>query len=283
MIKINNVVKSYPDFELNCSLHVPKGMITGLIGKNGSGKSTLYKSILNIISIDSGSIFLFDKNKDELTSLDRCQIGVVLSDSFYSSYLSIKQIKNIMKNTYPQFDENYFQKKVKEYHLPEDKKIKEFSFGMKSKIKVICALSHNAKLLLLDEPTLGLDVVSRDEILDLLREFMSKDEDNAILISTHISSDIENLCDTIYMIDNGRILLHEDMDVLLSDYAILKVSEDQFHKIDTSYILRCKKEAYGYSLLTNQKQFYVENYPSIVIENNTLDDFIFMMIKGERL
>ena len=141
-------------------------------------------------------------------------------------------------------------------------------------------VSHNAKLLILDEPTAGLDVVARDELLELLREFMEKDEERSILISSHISGDLESLCDDIYMIHDGKIILHEDTDVLLSDYALLKVDDEQYEKLDKQYILRTKREAYGYSCLTNQKQFYMDNYPKIAIEKGTIDGVITMMIRG---
>lgn len=283
MIKINQLKKSYPGFDLNVSMNIKKGLVTGLIGKNGSGKSTIYKSILDLIQIDDGSITILNKDKDDLSIEDKNKIGIVLSDSFYSSYLTIKDLKKILKTSYLFFDDSYFTSKVNLYQLPWDKQIRSFSFGMKSKLKIICALSHNAQLLLLDEPTLGLDVIARDEILDLLREFMEKDENHTILISSHISNDLEHLCDYVYMIDDGNILLEEEMDALLSCYGILKVDNKQMKEMDLSYILRKKKEVFGYTLLTNQKQFYLENYPDIVIENNNIDEFIYMMIKGVKV
>lgn len=283
MIKINQLKKSYPDFDLNVSMNIKKGLVTGLIGKNGSGKSTIYKSILDLIQIDDGSITILNKDKDDLSIEDKNKIGIVLSDSFYSSYLTIKDLKKILEASYLSFDDSYFTSKVNLYQLPWDKQIRSFSFGMKSKLKIICALSHNAQLLLLDEPTLGLDVIARDEILDLLREFMEKDENHTILISSHISNDLEHLCDYVYMIDDGNILLEEEMDALLSCYGILKVDNKQMKEMDLSYILRKKKEVFGYTLLTNQKQFYLENYPDIVIENNNIDEFIYMMIKGVKV
>ena len=281
MIQIKNIKKSYQDFLLDCSLTIEKGSVTGIIGKNGAGKSTLYKAILNLINIDSGNILVFNKDIKELDVKDKADIGVVLADSFFSSYLNIKDIRKIMMDSYETFDVTFFDKKVNEFELPVNKAIKSFSFGMKAKLKMLCALSHNAKILLLDEPTLGLDVIARDEILELLREYMSKDSDNTIMISSHIASDLESLCDDIYMIDDGKIILHEDTDVLLSNYAILKVDDQTYESIDKNYIYKVKKEDYGYALLTNQKQFYYENYPKIVIQNCSIDDVIYMMIKGK--
>ena len=166
--------------------------------------------------------------------------------------------------------------------LPFDKKIKDFSTGMKAKLKVLIAMSHEASLLILDEPTVGLDVVARDEILDLLRRYM-EEGNRSILISSHISSDLESLCDDLYMIDHGKILLHEETDVLLSSYAMLKLSKEQYEKIDRQYLLRSKEEAYGYSCLTNEKQYYAENYPDIVIEKGGIDDLIVMMANGAEI
>ncbi|MDY4972981.1 MAG: ABC transporter ATP-binding protein [Erysipelotrichaceae bacterium] len=281
MIQIKNIKKSYQDFLLDCSLTIEKGSVTGIIGKNGAGKSTLYKAILNLINIDSGNILVFNKDIKELDVKDKADIGVVLADSFFSSYLNIKDIRKIMMDSYETFDVTFFDKKVNEFELPVNKAIKSFSFGMKAKLKMLCALSHNAKILLLDEPTLGLDVIARDEILELLREYMAKASDNTIMISSHIASDLESLCDDIYMIDDGMIILHEDTDVLLSNYAILKVDDQTYESIDKNYIYKVKKEDYGYALLTNQKQFYYENYPKIVIQNCSIDDVIYMMIKGK--
>ena len=280
MIQIKNIKKSYQDFLLDCSLTIEKGSVTGIIGKNGAGKSTLYKAILNLINIDSGNILVFNKDIKELDVKDKADIGVVLADSFFSSYLNIKDIRKIMMDSYETFDVTFFDKKVNEFELPVNKAIKSFSFGMKAKLKMLCALSHNAKILLLDEPTLGLDVIARDEILELLREYMAKDSDNTIMISSHIASDLESLCDDIYMIDDGKIILHEDTDVLLSNYAILKVDDQTYESIDKNYIYKVKKEDYGYALLTNQKQFYYENYPKIVIQNCSIDDVIYKDFKN---
>ena len=145
---------------------------------------------------------------------------------------------------------------------------------------MLAAISHGAEILIMDEPTAGLDVIARDELLNLLREYM-EDEGHSILISSHISSDLEGFCDDIYMIDHGKIVLHEDTDVLLSNYGILKMTDEQFKNLDKQYILRRKKESFGYSCLTDEKQFYQENYPEIAIEKGNIDELIMMMIRGE--
>ena len=154
---------------------------------------------------------------------------------------------------------------------------------MKTKLNVLIALSHHASFLILDEPTNGLDILAREEIIDLIREFMEKDENRSVLISSHISSDLEGLCDDIYMIDNGKIILHEETDRLLEEYGVLKVSKEQYQELDHTYILKKHKDTFGYRCLTDQKQFYLENYPEIVIEKGNIDELITIMIQGEKV
>ena len=235
---------------------------------------------MGLISTDSGKIRILGKDLQNFTPEDKEQLGVVLSDSGFSGYLTIHDIIPILKNLYRKFDEKFFTEQVRRFQLPLDKQIKEFSTGMKAKLKVLVAVSHRAKLLIMDEPTAGLDVIARDELLEMLREFMEKDESLSILISSHISSDLESLCDDLYMIHQGRIILHEDTDVLLSDYALLKVDDQQYSMLDKQFILRSKRETYGYSCLTNQKQYYMENYPKIVVEKGSIDELITMMVRG---
>ncbi len=281
MLKIEHLKKHYNNFSLDCSLEVKSGCITGLIGQNGSGKSTTFKAILGLISIDGGSVTVFGKDIQSFTAKDKENLGVVLSDSGFSGYLTVKDIIPILKNLYRNFNYMLFINRIRRFQLPLDKKIKDFSTGMKAKLKMLIAISHNAKLLILYEPTSGLDVIARDELLEMLREFMEEEEERSILISSHISSDLETLCDDIYMINDGKIIMHEDTDVLLSNYALLKTDQEQFKKLDKQFIIRTKKESYGYSCLTNQKQYYIENNPKIAVEKGTIDNVIAMMIKGE--
>ena len=281
MLRLENVKKHYGEFSLECSLEVQAGCVTGLIGKNGAGKSTTFKAILGLIYPDGGKIEVFGKPVEKLSISDREQIGVVLSDSGFRGYLTIKDLISMLRNMYGNFREEEFLRKCKKFRLPLDKKIKEFSTGMKRKLQVLAAISHEAKLLNLDEPTAGLDVIARDELLDLLREYMEQDE-RAILISSHISSDLEGLCDDVYMIDDGKIVMHTETDILLNDYGLLKVTDDQYQKLEKEYIIRHKKEEYGYSCLTDQKQFYMENYPGLAIEKGNIDEVMTMMIRGEK-
>ncbi|GAA0805636.1 ABC transporter ATP-binding protein [Faecalicatena orotica] len=280
ILKLENVEKHYEQFDLKCSLELQDGCVTGLIGQNGAGKSTTFKAVLGLISIDGGRIEVFGKDVKELSKEDRENIGVVLSGSGFSGYLTVHDIIPILSSMYTSFQKADFQKRCRKFSLPMDKKIKDFSTGMKAKLKVLVAMSHDAKLLILDEPTAGLDVIARDELLDMMREYM-EDGNRSILISSHISSDLEGLCDDLYMIHDGSIIMHEDTDRLLGDYGLLKVTEAQYGKLDKRYILKRKRENFGYSCLTNQKQYYIENYPGIAVEKGNIDEVITMMIRGE--
>lgn len=278
MLKINDLIKQYQGFSLHCSMEVQPGCITGLVGRNGAGKSTTLKAALGLIRMDSGSVEVFGKEIQALSDQDKQKLGVVLSDSGFSTYLSIRDITHIMKCLYPDYEHDWFIQKCQHFKLPMDKKIKEFSTGMKAKLKILTALCHHASLLILDEPTVGLDVVVRDEVLDLLRVYMEEDDSRSIVISSHISSDLESLCDDFYMIHEGEIILHEETDVLLSDYALLKADEAMYAKLDPQYILKSKRESYGYSCLTNKRQYYLENYPDLVMEKGNIDNLVLMML-----
>lgn len=281
LLKLDNVKKNYDGFGLDCSIEVKKGQVTGLVGSNGAGKSTTFKSILGLIFPDSGNIEMFGKKIQELTPADKEQLGVVLTEANVCDLFKAKDLIPMMKAMYKKFSSEIYLEKCKAYGIPLDKPIKEFSTGMKAKLKVILALSHDAKLLILDEPTAGLDVIMRNELLDMLRDYM-EDEERGILISSHISTDLEGLCDDLYMIADGKIIIHEETDVLLSEYGVLKVTDDQYEGLDKQYIIATKKEKFGYLCLTNQKDFYQENYPQIAIEKGNIDDFIIIMVKGER-
>ena len=283
MLKIEGLQKRHGSFLLDCSLELQPGCVTGLIGQNGAGKSTTFKAILGLIRTECGSVRVFGKDSAMLGEAEKQEIGVVLSDSGFSGYLTIRSIIPILEAMYERFDKTFFKEQVKKFGLPEDKKIKEFSTGMKAKLKVLTAISHNARLLILDEPTAGLDVVARDELLEMLRDFMEKDQGNSILISSHISGDLESLCDDVYMIHEGKIILHEDTDILLDEYALLKMEEQQYEALDKRYILRRRKESYGYSCLTDQKHYYMENYPKLAIEKGSIDNVVTMMIRGAAL
>lgn len=283
MLEINGLVKHYGEFTLNCTMKVEPGRITGLVGENGAGKSTTFKAVLGLITYDAGDVTLLGKAPSELTEEEKQKIGVTLAESGFSGYLKVKDVVPVLAALYPAFDREKFLVLCRKFGIPQDKYIRDFSTGMKAKLKVLTAVTHGADFLLMDEPTTGLDVMARESILNLFREYMEEDENRSILISSHISSDLEGLCDDIYMIHNGGIVFHEDTDVLLNEYGLIKADEEQYRKLDKEYILRVRRESFGYSCLTGQKQFYLENYPGVVVERGTLDEVITMIIGGEKL
>ncbi len=283
MLRIENLQKNYGAFRLDCSMEVLSGRVTGLVGQNGAGKSTTFKAVLGLVRPDGGKIEILGKDSGQFGAGDRQELGVVLSNAGFSGYLTVRDIIPVLGSLYARFDKAFFLEQVKRFGLPDNQKIKEFSTGMKAKLKVLTAISHRARLLILDEPTAGLDVVARDELLELLRVFMEQDDNRGILVSSHISGDLETLCDDIYMIHQGKIILHEDTDVLLDNYAVLKMDEREYETIEKRYILCSRKESFGYSCLTNQKRFYRENYPKLAVLKGSIDEVIMMMIKGERL
>ena len=282
MLEIKGVKKSYGEFQLDCSLNVEKGRITGLVGENGAGKSTLFKAVLGLISYDAGEIKILGKIPEELSEKEKEELGVVLAEAGFSGYLKGKDVEAVLAKLYPKFEAEKFHQMCEECQIPLDKFIKEYSTGMKAKLNLIIALTHQAEFLMLDEPTSGLDVGAREGMLDILREYMEEKPERSILISSHISSDLEHLCDDIYVIHKGKIVLHEEMDTILEKYAVLKVSEEQYRAMDKRYLLKEKKEVFGIACLTNEKQYYIENYPEIVVESGSLDQVILMLTGGER-
>ena len=274
MLEIKGVKKSYGEFQLDCSLNVEKGRITGLVGENGAGKSTLFKAVLGLISYDAGEIKILGKTQEELSEKEKEELGVVLAEAGFTGYLKGKDVEAVLARLYPKFEAEKFHQMCEEYQIPLNKFIKEYSTGMKAKLNLIIALTHQAEFLMLDEPTAGLDVGAREGMLDILRAYMEEKPERSILISSHISSDLE--------IHKGKIILHEAMDTILERYAVLKVSEEQYQAVDKRYLLKEKKEFFGVACLTNEKQYYIENYPEIVVESGSLDQVILMLTGGER-
>ena len=228
ILEIKNLSKKYNGFELrNVNIELPKGIIMGFIGENGAGKTTTIKSILNIINRDSGEIKIFGLDNKENERKIKEDIGVVLDDSFLSEYLNPADINKIMKNIYKNWDEKLYFKYIEDFKLPKEKISKEYSSGMKMKLKIAVALAHHPRLLILDEPTSGLDPVARNEILDIFQEFI-QDEEHGIFVSSHITSDLEHIADYITFINNGEIIFTKTRDELLENYGIVKCSEEQF-------------------------------------------------------
>lgn len=282
MVRFDKVKKRYKEFELDVSMKLEMGRVTGLIGKNGAGKSTVIRLMTGLVKPDAGEIEVFGVSADKMGAKEKERIGVALADAGFSSLLQIKDICAVLKRMYPGFEEAYFWDKCKEYEIPVHKSIKEFSTGMKAKMRVLVAMSHGADLLILDEPTAGLDVETRNKILDTIREYLAEDEKRSVLLTSHISSDLEGICDDVYLIHEGKLILHEDTDVILDQYAILKVEEDVYQKMDQTYIIKSQKMNYGYACFAREKDYYRENYPGIVVENAGVDELILMMTGGYR-
>ena len=281
MLEIQNLKKTYQHFTLDCSLSVKEGMITGLVGRNGAGKTTTFKAILGLVTKDSGTIQLFGKDISTLQQEDRERIGTVLPCALFSDDLTIHAIMKVLASLYRNFDKPYFDQLVQQFKLPMNKPVRTFSTGMKTTLSLVIALTHKADFLILDEPTAGLDVVVRNTLLDLLRSFMEENPTHSILISSHNAQDLETLCDDFYMIDQGKILLHEETDNLLNAYAVLKVTEEQYAHLEKDLLLTSVREPYGYQCLVKERQFFKENYLDIIIERCSIDDIVAMLSKGE--
>ena len=282
ILEIKNLSKKYDGFELkNINIELPKGMIMGFIGENGAGKTTTIKSILNVINRDSGEIKIFGLDNKESERKIKEDIGVVLDDSFLSEYLNPSDINKIMKNIYKNWDEKLYFKYIEDFKLPKEKMSKEYSSGMKMKLKIAVALAHHPKLLILDEPTSGLDAVARNEILDIFQEFI-QDEEHGVFVSSHITSDLEHIADYITFINNGEIIFTKTRDDLLENYGIVKCSEEQFKKIDKNDYIKYKKNKYEYDVLIENKYEFKKNYDISVIDKPSLEDIMLIYIKGEK-
>ena len=281
-IELQNVSKAYKDFKLqNISFDVPQGCIVGLIGENGAGKTTTIKCILNITKAE-GNIKIFGKDSKENEKEIKEEIGVVLDDSFLSEYLTAKHINSIMKDVYKTWDENKYKNLLKQFQLPTNKLIKDFSSGMKMKLKIATAISHNPKLLILDEPTSGLDPVVRNEILDIFRNYIQEDETRSILLSTHITTDLEHISDYIVFIEKGKMVFHLPTDELLENYGIIKCSKEDFLRLDEKDYIKYKKEKYQYEVLTNNKNDIRKKYNITTIDKPSIEDIMLFYIKGEK-
>lgn len=281
-IEIKNMRKKYDSkFELGeINLEIPSGIIVGLIGENGAGKTTLIKSILSIIKIDEGQIKIFDKDYKYNEKAIKEDIGVILDNMFFPELLTPKDIDNIMKDIYKNWDSSLFFKYMEKFNLETNKQIKAMSKGMRKKLEIVTAISHHPKLLILDEPTSGLDPVVRSEILDIFMDFI-KEEDHTILLSTHITSDLEHIADQIIFIDKGRIILNKNRDGILDNYGILKCDINDFNRIDKEDIVTYKKNKYNYEILINNKNKLSKKYKDFIIDKITIDELMLLMIKGE--
>lgn len=274
-LKITNLSKSYKDFKLdNVNIELPKGCIMGFIGENGAGKSTTIKLILDLIHRDSGNITVLGKDNKKELNLVKENIGVVMDECFFPENISAKDINLIMKNIYKTWDENKFNSLLKSFKLPDKKIIKEYSRGMKMKLSIAVALSHDSKLLILDEATSGLDPIVREEILDIFMGFI-QNEEHSIFVSSHIISDLEKICDYITFIHRGKIIFSEAKDVLLDSYAILKCSQNEFDNIDKSIIKGYRKNTFGIEALVLRNKLKGTH----VMDKANIEDIMLYYIK----
>ena len=251
-LEITNLTKTFPGFTLdNLTLTLPSGCIMGLIGENGAGKSTAIKLILDILHKDSGSVTILGRDNRDNIRLTKEDIGVVMDEVGIPECLTARQVGRIMQYTYRQWDAAEYQRLLHKLALPDNKPFKDFSRGMKMKLGIAIAMSHGSKLLLLDEPTSGLDPVVRDEVVGMFHDF-TRDESHSILISSHIVSDLEKLCDYVAFLHHGKLLLCEEKDVLLSEYGIVHCTAEQLAELDPEAIHSKKESPYGIELIVKR-------------------------------
>lgn len=282
-VEVKNLVKEYDKFKLGeINFEIPSGSIVGLIGENGAGKTTLIKSILNIINTNNGSINIFNKDNKQYEKVVKEDIGVVLDNMFFPENLKIKDINSIMKGIFKNWNSDTFNKYLLEFKLDEKLTIKKLSEGMRKKLEIATAISHEPKLLILDEPTSGLDPVVRSEVLDIFMDFI-QDEEHSILLSTHITSDLEHIADKIIFINDGKIVLDKNRDELLDNYGVLKCDDTYLAKVDKKDIVSYKKNKYDCQILVENRDKMSKKYSDCVIDKISLEDLMVLIIKGERV
>lgn len=280
-LQISNLSKHYKDFSLkNISFDLPCGAIMGLIGENGAGKTTTIKAILNMIKIDGGQILIFGKDHIAGEQKIKEQVGIVLDKGFFYEEINPEEICLIMLKTVKAFDKAKFYEYLKLFELPS-KPIKSFSRGMLVKLKIAIALSRPARLLILDEPTSGLDPVVRTEILDLLQEFV-QDEEKSILISSHITSDLEQIADYISYINNGELVFCQNKDSLLEQYGILRCDQSELSLIDKSLIVGTRKNQFNIEALIKNKAAIKRAYPKLTVDKATIDEIMLYHVRRDK-
>lgn len=276
--EMKHVTKNYPAFSLeDISLCLPSGCIMGLVGENGAGKSTAIGLLMNAIRRDAGEIYVLGTDNSSDAFLDKKEeIGVVLDEAYFPEVLNAGNVNQVMKHTYRQWQEDIFFDYIKRFGLPEKRMLKEYSRGMKMKLAIAAALSHQPKLLILDEATSGLDPIIRDEILDIFNDFTRK-EDHSVLISSHIISDLEKICDYIAFLHKGRLMLCEEKDRLLEEYGILHVSAAELADIPENAIVGREQSLYATKLLVKRNQVA----DCFEVEPAGIEDIILFLAKGE--
>lgn len=282
-IELSGVTKRYSGFTLDhVSFNVPKGCIMGFIGQNGAGKTTTIRSMLNIVNIDDGNIKILglDHIKDEQDIKER--IAVVFDELPFHDIFNAKDMARIFEGIYKEWNNAVYYNYIELFQLPLKKKIGEYSKGMKMKLQIACALSHNAELLIMDEATTGLDPVVRDEILHIFMEYL-KDGERSILLSSHITSDLEKIADIVTFIDNGKILISGFKDEILESHGILKCSKDEINTIDEEDIVSIRTNEFGAEIMVSDREFALCKYSGAIIDLADLDDImIFYVHKDEK-
>jgi ABC-2 type transport system ATP-binding protein len=283
LLELNGVCKNYPSFSLrDVSFSVPAGCIMGLIGENGAGKSTTIRLILNEMKRDAGEIRIFGKDNLQHEIEVKEEIGVVLDPNCFSNEFTAKDVNLILKRIYKSWDKDLFYQYLQVFSLPEKKRIKDYSTGMRMKLNIAAALAHRPRLLLLDEATSGLDPVMRSDILDLLLDFI-QDEHCGILFSSHITSDLERVADYITFLHEGRIVFSLAKDEMQDHMGILKCGPSQFEKLNPSDFLRMRRGTFECAALAADRAAVQKKYPNMVVDAATLDEIMLLYVKGDAL
>lgn len=281
ILEVRNLTKQYADFTLDhVSFSIPKGTIMGLIGENGAGKSTTINAILDLIHKDDGTVTFWGQELSSAKQLKE-DIGVVFDGINFYETLTAAKVGKISQTAYKQWDDRLYREYLNRFQLPTDKEIKTFSKGMKMKLCIAVALSHRPKLLILDEATSGLDPVMRDDILDVFLEFV-QDEEHSIMISSHITTDLEKVADSITFIHQGKVLFCKAKDELRYQYGIIRCGAAIFDEIDKSEILAYRKEDYQWNVLVADKEKARRRYKNAVVDDAAIDDILLLYVKGER-
>lgn len=279
-IELRNVNKKLGDFSIqDISFKVPKGSIVGLIGQNGAGKTTTLKLMLDVIQRENGEIIYLGNKNIRIEDIKK-DIAVVFDELSFYEKLTPTRIHRIMQNIYETWDESYFFELLERFQLSSTQKVGEMSKGMKMKLNISIALAHHPNLLLLDEPTSGLDPAVREDVLDLFLEFIQKEE-CSILFSSHITSDLEKIADYVVLMHDGKIMLQENKDILLYDYAIARCTSEQFMLVPQKMIFSYEERNDIYNVIIKNKSIFEEAFPDIAIDNITLDELLTISIKGE--
>ena len=276
-LEVKGLCKRYENFALdNVSFSLEQGTITGLVGRNGAGKTTILRSILGAAHLDAGNISLLGRPINEQT---KQEIGVVYDTCCFGEILKIGQIDRVLGDIYRNWSRDVFLGMCEHYELPENKTIKTFSRGMKQKLSIAAALAHSPKLLLLDEPTGGLDPVAREQILHDLQTFI-EDGEHTVLLSTHITSDLDRVADHVLIVSHGRMQIDTDKDTLLQEYVIVKGDPEQLEQMEQTDILGIKKHAYSFEALCRGRERIKEKYPQFVCDSTDIEQILVLLEGG---